>query len=92
MVALRVAVRFTLPLAPALDARLTGDPGSLRQLRVALADGELCVDLPGGTRVDWKLEWSDYFPTFGERLGRWCLVGTSEDFEAGVWRFRVTAR
>ena len=83
------AVRFALPLAPGLDARLTGDPGSARQLHVALATRELQVDLPGGSVVDWRLEPSDYFPSFGRRERRWCLVGSSEDFEAGVWRFRV---
>ena len=74
---------------PGRDARLTGDPGSARQLHVALATRELQVDLPGGSVVDWRLEPSDYFPSFGRRERRWCLVGSSEDFEAGVWRFRV---
>jgi uncharacterized heparinase superfamily protein len=86
----RTAVRFTLPLASGLDARLTGDPGTVRQLRVALGGGELQVDLPGGSAVDWHLEPRDYFPTFGRRERRWCLVGSSEDFEAGVWRFRLS--
>ncbi|MEE2672764.1 MAG: heparinase II/III family protein [Myxococcota bacterium] len=82
-------VRFALPLAPGLDARLSGEADSVRQLRVTLATGELQVDLPGGSTVDWRLEASDYFPSFGRREHRWCLVGSSDDFEAGVWRFRV---
>ncbi len=86
----RTAVRFALPLAPGLAARLTGDPGVVRQLHVALGDAELQVDLPGGTAVDWHLEPSDYFPSFGRRERRWCLVGSSEEFQAGVWRFRLS--
>ena len=85
----RTAVRFALPLAPGLDARLTGDPGTARQLCVPLGATELQVDLPGGGAVDWHLESSEYFPTFGRRERRWCLVGSSQDFEAGSWRFRV---
>lgn len=83
-------VRFALPLAPGLDARLTGAPGTPRQLRVH-ARSQLQVDLPGGSAVDWRLEASDYFPSFGRRERRWCLVGESASFEAGVWRFRVAA-
>jgi hypothetical protein len=85
----RSSVHFALPLAPGLEARLTGDPGSPRQLWVALGTRPLQVDLPGGGEVNWQLEWSDYFPSFGRRQRRWCLVGSGEGFEAGVWRFRV---
>ncbi|MFP6622680.1 MAG: alginate lyase family protein, partial [Myxococcota bacterium] len=85
----RAAVRFALPLAPGLEARLTGEPGGPRELRVALSDGELRVDLPGATEVEWHLESRDYFPSFGRRERRWCLTGSSQSFEAGTWRFRV---
>lgn len=86
----RAPVRFALPLAPGLDARLTGDLGRPRRLLVAVEGGKLQVDLPGGTAVDWDLEPRDYFPSFGRRERRWCLVGASEDFRTGVWRFRLS--
>lgn len=85
----RAAVRFALPLSPGLEARLTGEPGGPRELRVALVEGELRVDLPGAADVEWCLESHDYFPSFGRRERRWCLMGSSQNFEAGTWRFRV---
>ena len=85
----RATVRFALPLAPGLEARLTGEPGGPRELRVALSDAELRVDLPAATEGEWRLEPRDYFPSFGRRERRWCLTGSSQRFEAGTWRFRV---
>lgn len=85
-----VAVRLTLPLAPGLRAWLVGGDDAPAALRVALGSGaELCVALPGEGAVRWRLEPSDYFPEFGLRLGRWCLVGESETFRSGTWRFAL---
>ena len=85
----RAAVRFALPLAPGLEARLAGEPGGPRELRVVLADGELRVDLPAPEGVEWRLEPRDYFPSFGCRERRWCLTGFCPSFEAGSWHFRI---
>jgi len=85
-----VAVRFGLPLAPGLRARLVGEEGGPQELHVPL-DGALAlqVGLPAPGAVAWRLEPAEYFPGFGVRQQRWCLVGESRSFEQGVWRFRV---
>jgi hypothetical protein len=94
-------LRFTLPLAPGLRARLVGPRRGPSTLRVDLEpEGALEVDLPGPGLVDWRLEASDYFPTFGRREQRWCLIGDggeggdgdSDRFERGTWRFRRVSR
>ena len=86
-------VRLTLPLAPGLRARLEGDGDRPLRLRVLLSgEVELVVDLPlpAMETVDWRLEQSDYFPEFGRRERRWCLVGESESFTSGTWRFAAS--
>ncbi len=83
-------VRFALPLAPNLSARLHGEPGGARRLHVSLPDGRvLRIDLPGAGEVDWRLDRRPYFPEFGLSLERWCLVGHAQRFRAGEWRFEL---
>jgi hypothetical protein len=85
--------RLTLPLAPGLAARLVGEAGAEREMRVRLPGaGELKVDLPGGDSVRWHLERTDSFPEMGRRVARWCLVGKSDSFRSGTWRFRLEPR
>jgi uncharacterized heparinase superfamily protein len=82
-------VHLTLPLAPGLRARLVGGVGVAPQLAVQLdSEALLRVELPGG--VAWRLEPGDYFPEFGRCERRWLLVGESDAFAAGVWRFAPT--
>jgi hypothetical protein len=87
-----VPVRLSLPLAPGLSARLQGEVGAEYEMRVRLARGrELRVDLPGAGSVRWHLEQADYFPEMGLREQRWRLVGESESFSSGTWRFVVVS-
>lgn len=93
-------VRFALPLAPGLEPELRSEDSSTRDsrhsdatpgpmtLRLILRSGKtLCIDLPVG--VCWSVERRAYFPRFGERIERACLVGTSDTFRFGSWRFSL---
>ena len=72
----------TLPLAPGLEPRLSGDTVAL------VRDGQVCatVELPRG--MDWKLERAPYYPGFGREQERSVLVGCADRFESGEWRIR----
>ncbi len=81
-------VRLTLPFAPQLEPRLGEDR---RSVRVPLRGGaRLEIELPAAGKVAWRLEPCDYFPEFGLRQERLRLVGESDAFDDGSWRFRLT--
>jgi hypothetical protein len=86
----RRSVRFALPLAPGLRAEL--GPAASEAQRVSavipLGDGSrLRIDLPQGVR--WSIESTLYFPRFGTKVERACLVGEADAFSRGVWRFEL---
>lgn len=83
-------VRMSLPLAPGLAPRFVGgDPSTPQKLVVRRPSGPpVEIELPGDG-VRWKLETPDYYPEFGRAEARYCLVGESDRFESGVWRFRL---
>ena len=88
-------VRLTLPLAPERRARLEGDPGGARSLWVGDGPdgkGGLRVTLPDAGEVRWRLEPAEAFPEFGRETLRWRLVGESESFRVGTWRFEPQPR
>ncbi len=79
-------VRLTLPLAVGLKPRLAG----AGEARLALSSGrELRITLP--SEVRWRIERAPYYPEFGRRLERACLVGEAEAFRSGCWRFAIEA-
>ncbi len=93
-------VRFALPLAPGLDPQLRATDSSTKAaataeatpgpmtLELVLRSGRsVRVDLPVG--VHWSIERRAYFPRFGETVERACLVGNSESFRFGTWRFSL---
>jgi hypothetical protein len=98
------SVRFALPLAPGLEPRLrasdsptsSATPSSASVttagtmvLWLRLRDGEsLRIDLPEGVR--WRIERAAYFPRFGERIDRTCLVGDCDGFRLGTWSFSLS--
>lgn len=82
-----VAVRLTLPLAPGRRARLEGEPGAARSLWVGGGRSALRVTLPDAGEVRWHLEPAEAYPEFGRAVWRWCLVGESDAFRRGTWRF-----
>lgn len=95
-----VPVRFALPLAPGLEPQLRATDSSTKAapfgeatrepmtLWLVLRSGEsVRVDLPVGVR--WSIERRAYFPRFGENIERACLVGISDAFRFGTWRFSL---
>ncbi|MBW2273421.1 MAG: alginate lyase family protein [Deltaproteobacteria bacterium] len=86
-------VRFALPLEPGVRVTLERDseasrpPGSQRAWVELPGDRRLRIDLPKG--VSWRLESRPYFPRFGARIERSCLVGEAEEFREGRWYFSL---
>jgi len=83
-------VRLMLPLAVGLEPTLVcsegGESGDHATIR--LSGGPILrIDLPEGLR--WRVERAPYFPEFGRRLERACLVGEGEGFRSGRWRFEL---
>lgn len=77
-----------LPLAPGVEARLDPRGGALR-LRTPSGRRVHCR-LPEGLR--FRLEPLAYFPEFGSRVERTCLVGEGDGWRGGVWRFERARR
>jgi uncharacterized heparinase superfamily protein len=82
-------IRLSLPLAPGIEPDLSrGDDGRY-SARLSLDDDTaLRVTLPAS--VDWRVERRPYYPEFGCRIERACLVGESTDFRCGDWRFELS--
>jgi len=79
------SLRFILPFAPDVAVSLeTGADGG--RVDVQLHSGKrMRVELPTG--FAWAIEQRPYFPRFGERIDRPCLMGKSDNFVDGKWRF-----
>jgi uncharacterized heparinase superfamily protein len=92
------SVRFALPLGPGLRVTLekASGPGEGEGEGEA-GDCRAWVDLPGGRRlrielprgVCWRVESRAYFPRFGTRVERSCLVGEAQQFREGRWLFEL---
>jgi uncharacterized heparinase superfamily protein len=77
-------VTARLPLAPGVEARL--DTRGAPALRLRTRSGQrVYARLPRGLR--YRIAPLACFPEFGSRIERPCLVGESEDWRGGVWRF-----
>lgn len=84
----RRAARLMLPLAPGLEPRLAHDRDGGTEAHVRLQDGaRLRVALPVGAR--WRISRAPYYPEFGCTLERACLVGESDGFTGGTFRFEL---
>jgi hypothetical protein len=81
-------VRLALPLAPGVKATLDAVQGDAVRASLRLPSGR-CVEVSLPSPARWTVEPVAYFPEFGCRLERDCLVGVAEDFGSGVWRFRA---
>jgi hypothetical protein len=78
-------VRLALPLAPGLEPELESG-----RARVALPGGRrLEISLPEDGDLDWSLQRTPYFPRFGSRVERACLVGQARSFHSGRWSFEL---
>jgi hypothetical protein len=79
-------VRLSLPLAPGLEPRLSHDTDGATLAHVPLEAGRrIRIALPAAAH--WTIERADCFPEFGRVVPRACLVGVSDDFDTGTWRF-----
>lgn len=88
LVGRRRPVRLSLPLAPGLEPRLSHDPDGATLAHVPLAGGRrIRIALPAA--ADWRIDRADCYPEFGRVVSRACLVGLSNDFETGTWRFEL---
>ena len=76
---------LTLPLAPGLEPRLLDRDGSMEAEMPLAEGGRLRVVLP--SPADWRIERTPFYPEFGREVERACLVGQTEAFESGTWRF-----
>jgi uncharacterized heparinase superfamily protein len=82
----RRPVRLALPLAPGLEPRLAHDQDGGTEAHIPLSSGRrLRIALPAA--ASWRIERAPYYPEFGVEVARACLVGESDDFETGTWRF-----
>jgi uncharacterized heparinase superfamily protein len=95
------AVRFALPLGPDLKVTLESvsarrhSPGPGEAVNGDVEHFRAWVELPGGRRlridlprgVAWRVESRLYFPRFGARVERSCLVGEAPHFREGRWLF-----
>lgn len=79
------SARLTLPLSPGLRPLLQGSVAS-----VELPSGaRVVIELPEGPGLVWRVATQPYFPAFGTRQDRACLVGEAAQFISGVWRIRI---
>lgn len=77
-------VAARLPLHPGVVPQLAD--GTRPRLDLRLASGRrLRVRLPDG--LAYRIESLPYFPEFGRRVDRRCLVGRADAWPGGLWRF-----
>lgn len=83
-----IKTQLSLPLAPGIRARLVHDPDGDAEVHLALESGRrirICLPI----EAEWRIEPHVYFPEFGVEVVRQRIVGESDSFESGRWRFEL---